>query len=227
MYRLFRILAVALLTLPLFPQTVRAFDITPTVSVIELPGNASGVTLVVRNPRNVDLPITTEVLERFVQEDGEERYESADDLFLVFPPQAIVPAGGAQSLRVQWLGTPPQASRSFTLFASEIPVDLSGAGGSQLQTILRMGASVHVAAAGAKPKPVLAATKQGDNGVSVTLANEGDRFFYIDSVTLDFAGKRLSGMELANTAGRTLVPPGARRTFRVAGMQGAPTLEAK
>lgn len=227
MYRLFCVFSALLLSLLLSPQNVLAFDVTPTVSVIELPKNASGITLVVRNPRNVALPISTEIVERFIEEDGKERHEPADDLFVVFPPQAVIPPGGSQSLRVQWLGPLPTTSRSFTLIAGEIPVDLNGAGGSQLQTILRMGASVHVAAAGTMPKPVLAAATPVDNDVSVTLTNEGDRFFYIDSVALVFDDKRIADMELANAAGRTLVPPGARRTFRVSNVKGTPKLETR
>lgn len=204
-----------------------AFDVVPTVSVIDLPSNASGITIVVRNPRKVELAIATEIFERFVLEDGSERQEPADDLFMVFPPQAVVPAGGSQALRVQWLDAPPQASRSFTLYASEVPVDLEGAGESMLQTILRMGASVHVASSGTNAKPVLAAVTPAEGGVSITLANEGNRFFYIDSVALNFGGKRIAGLELADIAGRTLVPPGARRTFTVAHVTGTPTLETK
>lgn len=203
-----------------------AFDIQPTASVIELPHNRSGITLVVRNPRKVDLAITTEMVERLVQEDGSERQEPADDLFLVFPPQAVIPAGGTQTLRVQWLGAAPGESRSFHLFASEVPVQLESAAPSQLQTILRMGASVHVAAAGTEAKPVITASSAQADGVRLTVANEGQRFLYVDSLTLDFGGKRIGGMELAEAAGRTLVPPGGRRTFTVKGVSGTPVLAA-
>lgn len=203
---------------------VRAFDIQPTVSVIDLPHNRSGITLFVRNPRSVDLAITTEIVERFVQEDGSEQQEPADDLFVVFPPQAVIPAGGSQALRVQWLGDPPKPSRSFHLFASEVPVQLEDGTPSQLQTVLRMGASVHVASAGTEPGPVVTTSSPQAGGVSLTLANEGERFVYLDSLALDFGGKQVTGKALADAAGRTLVPPGGRRTFLVTDVSGTPVL---
>lgn len=214
-------LAVALLSAP---HGVAAFDIQPTASVIDLPHHRSGITLTVRNPRKVDLAVTTEIVERFVQEDGSERQEPADDLFLVFPPQAVVPAGGSQALRVQWLGPAPVPSRSFHLFASEVPVKLEEGGASRLQTILRMGASIHVAAAGSESRPMVAASSQQADGMTVTLANDGERFLYIDELTLDFSGKQIGGMELADAAGRTLIPPAGRRTFTVKDVSGAPVL---
>lgn len=205
----------------------QAFDVVPTVSVIELPGNESGITVTVRNPRRVDVAVAMEMFERFVNEDGSERQEPADESFMIFPPQAAVPAGGSQAIRIQWLNAAPQVSRSFSLYASEIQVDLEGIDKPTVQTIFRMGASVHVAAKGTSPKPVLAAATPLENGVSVTLANEGNRFFYINSLALDFGGNRIAGLELANIAGRTLVPPGARRTFNVADVTGTPTLDAE
>lgn len=209
------------------PGSVHAFDIAPTVSLIELPKNGSGISVIVRNPRKVELPVSMEIFERFVDEDGSERREPADEQFLIFPPQAVIPPGGTQAIRVQWLFAPPKTSRSFTLYATEIPVDLSDSNKSQVQTLLRMGASVHVAAAVTQAKPVLIGAAPNERGVSVTLANEGDRFYYIDTVVLDFAGKRITGIDLANAAGRTLVPPGGRRTFTVADVTGLPALIAR
>lgn len=211
----------------LLPAPASAFDIVPTVSLIELPQHSAGISVVVRNPRNVPLPVSMDIVERFVNEDGSEETRPADDLFMMFPPQAVIPPGSSQAVRVQWLAAPPVRSRSFTLFATEIPVDLQGAGQSQVQTILRMGASVHVAPTSTRAKPVLVDSSIQEAGVRVTLANDGDRFYYVDAITLDFGGNQVSGIELANAAGRTLIPPGARRTFNVPDVSGRPTLIAR
>lgn len=219
----FAIRAVALVAL-LVPAAAHAFEVLPTVSVIELPANRSGITLTVHNPRSTDLPVMLEIFERFVAEDGDERHEPADDDFVVFPPQAVVPAGKSQAVRVQWLGAAPPESRSFHLYASEVPVEFVSDAPSQLQRVLRIGASIHVAAGGSQARPVLAASAPVGDDVLVTLANEGERFFYIDSIGLDFDGRHVDGAELGNAAGRTLVPPGGRRTFTVEGVTGTPVL---
>lgn len=209
-----------------FAGPVAAFDVVPTVSVLELPEAAAGRTLVVRNPRTVDLPVAFEVFERTVAEDGSETYTPADNSFLVFPPQAVVKAGGTQAVRVRWIGETPPRSRSFTLYAAEIPVDLSGAETTTVQTVMRMGASVHVTPKAARPRPVLAASAPApdEEGVRVTVTNEGDRFYYIDQLTLEFPDRTIAGRELADVAQRTLVPPGGRRTFVVPEVAGAPRL---
>jgi fimbrial chaperone protein len=205
-------------------SNAQAFDITPTVSLIELPRQRGGVTVLLRNPRTVPLPVVFEIHERAIAENGAEQTTPADELFQILPPQVVVPPGGTQAVRLQWLAPPPATSRSFTLFAAEVPVDLSNSAASQLQTLLKMGASVHIAAARSQPRPVLLSAQDTQGGVDVTLGNEGDRYFYIDTVALDFNGKRITGIELANAAGRTLVPPGARRTFTIENVSGKPAL---
>ncbi len=37
---------------------------------------------------------------------GELGYEPAEEDFIVYPPQATIPKGGAQIFRVQWIGDP-------------------------------------------------------------------------------------------------------------------------
>lgn len=203
---------------------LRAFDVNPVVSVIELPGKAAGITVTLRNPRPTDLPVEFEIVERTVAEDGTETTTPADDAFTLFPPQAIVGPGKSQAIRVQWLGPPPATSRSFTLYAAEQAVDLTGVTQTTVQTIFRIGASVHVTGRDARPAPVLVAAAPEGDGVKVTVANEGQRYFYIDDLALAFADKTIAGIDLGNLASRTLVPPGARRSFVVPGVSGTPKM---
>ena len=212
----------ALLVALMVIKPALGFDVTPTVSVVELPQDAGGTTLNVRNSRTVALPIEFDIVERSVMEDGSENLTPADDLFLIFPPQAVIDPGDTQAVRVQWLGSPPDQSRSFTLFASEIPVDLEARDEPTVQTVFRIGASVHVTPAAAKANPTLIRTEATTDGVRLTLGNSGKRFFYIDSLALMFPENTYSGLELANIAGRTLVTPGANRTFIIPNVTGTP-----
>lgn len=204
---------------------VLAFDVQPTINVIELPSNARGIAVQVRNPRNVALPISVEIVERKVNPDGTEVQTPADDLFLVFPPQSTIAAGQTQALRLQWVGEPPQQSRSFTLYAAEVPVDLTNSTVSGVQRILRIGASVHVTPASAKAKPIVRTAEAATGGTKVTIANEGDRFVYINSLSLSFKGKTVEGEKLGEIAGRTLIPPGGHRSFIVPDVTGMPALK--
>ncbi len=198
-----------------------AVTVEPVVSVITIPDDLSGVTIVVENPRNVDFPFVVEIVERAINEDGTEEQTPADGEFVVFPPQAIVAPGQSRSLRLQWVGAVPETSRSFTLYASELPVELSGEP-SGIQTLLRMGASVHVVPPGARGQPVVINAEIVPEGVMVTLGNEGTRYVYINELSLSFNERIIEGVELGNTAGRTLITPGAKRTFLVEGVASQP-----
>lgn len=201
-----------------------SYTLEPVVTIIELPAGSSGQTIVVRNPRELPLTIVFEIVERTIYDDGSETQTPADDLFLIFPPQTIVPAKQTQALRIQWVGPPVSASRSFTLYGVEAPVDLMGGDGSGIRTILKIGASVHVTQTGLRPEPVLIASASSDDGVEVQIANEGNRFIYVDDLALTFSGKTVSGQDLGNAAMRTLIMPGRTRTFVVPDVEGRPTL---
>lgn len=213
------------IALSLLSGIARAFDVNPVVSVIEIPGDGAGITLTLNNPRTVELPVVFEIVERAVAEDGSETYAPADDLFSIFPPQAVVAPGKSQSLRVQWLGGAPPQSRSFTLFAEEQAVDLTQQDEFNVQTVFRIGASVHVTDRRSRPQAQLVSAVPDGDGVRVTLGNTGTRFYYINDVKLDFAGTSIGGIDLANIANRTLIPPGARRSFVVPKVSGTPTLD--
>ena len=217
-------LAAGLLLLALFAQSALSFTLEPTVTVLRLPADITGQTLVLKNPRNVALPVVFEIFERKINEDGSEVTAPADDDFVIFPPQAVVPAGKAQAVRVQWVGGTLSQSRSFTLYASEQPLNLSGQAQSGVQTILRMGASIHVTNQGFMPTPKLIHYRPEPDGVVVSIQNNGNEFLYIDMLKLKFGRKEVGAFKLANAAGRTLITPGATRTFKVGDVQGVPEL---
>ncbi|WP_237068628.1 fimbrial biogenesis chaperone [Microbulbifer guangxiensis] len=211
--------------LTLIAKTASAFTLEPTVTVLELPADVGGETLLLRNPRNVDLPVMFEVMERKINEDGSEEATPADDEFVVFPPQAVVRAGKTQAVRIQWVGGDLSQSRSFTLYASELPLSLNGEQKSGVTTVFRMGASIHVTSKGFVSQPKLVRYRPEKDGVVVSIGNDGNEFIYVDMLRLKFGNDEVGGFELANIAGRTLITPGAVRTFKVGGVQGAPKLQ--
>ena len=223
--RIFRKLLVTVGALAALIAPAAAIDVQPVVNVIALPQDARGITMAVSNPRTVPLPVIFDIVERNVSLDGSEEQTPADDDFVIFPAQAILEPGQTQSVRVQYVGTAPAQSRSFTLFATEVPVDLEGANSSGVQRILRIGASIHVAPTGTQPEPVLIAATPEETGVRVTIQNDGSRFVYIDNLSLKFGDQTIEGFALANIAGRTLIPPGKMRSFVVPEVSGTPTVK--
>ncbi|SHF76876.1 Pili and flagellar-assembly chaperone, PapD N-terminal domain [Microbulbifer donghaiensis] len=223
--KLFR-LSTAFLLLTVLPPCAFSFTFNPSLTVLRLPTDIGGATLVLKNPRDVDLPVVFEMVERQITEDGAELTEPADNDFVIFPPQAVVPAGKSQAVRIQWVGGMLSQSRSFTLFATEVPVNLNPGSktGPAIKTVLRIGSSVHVTSRGFAPKPELVGYRPRQDGVVVSIGNSGNEFIYIDKLAMKFGGEKIGGIDLANAARRTLIPPGAIRTFKVNSVQGAPEL---
>ena len=131
--------------------------------------------------------------------------------------------GSQQAVRIQWIGEQPDVSRSFTLYARELAVDLEE-GASGVRTLMRIGASVHITTSGLTPEPRLATSRPVEDGVEVTLENIGNEYIYIDDLALDFDGQEVVSTELAVAAGRTLLLPGAKRTFVVPDKTGTPVV---
>ncbi|HEY8568324.1 fimbrial biogenesis chaperone [Microbulbifer sp.] len=220
-------LCILLLIFTLSAQYTFGFTLTPMRSVLTLPADMGGETLRLHNPRKSDLPVIFEIVERKVNEDGSEETLPADDNFVIFPPQAVVSAGKTQAVRVQWVGGALSQSRSFILFARELPLSLSGQEKTGVKTVLRVGATIHVTGRGFISKPELVSYRPGRDGVVVSVANRGTEYLYINDLGLKFENQEIGGSALANAAGRTLLPPGVIRTFTVGGVHGTPELQFK
>ncbi|MBW8296716.1 fimbria/pilus periplasmic chaperone [Sphingopyxis sp.] len=201
-----------------------AVDVQPVINVIRLPQDARGISVAISNPRRVPLPVTFDIVEREIELDGSEKTKAADEEFVIFPPQAVLQPGETQAVRIQFVGDTPTMSRSFTMFTTEVPVDLESSGLSGVQRILRIGASIHVAPQGTAPKPVIASAVSEGSGTRIVIRNEGNRFVYLDNISLRFDETVVEGYELANIGGRTLIPPGASRSILVPNVAGEPTV---
>ena len=214
-----------LLIFTLSAQSAFAFTLTPMRNVLTLPADMGGQTLRLRNSRKAELPVVFEIFERKVNEDGSEETLPADDNFVIFPPQAVVAAGKTQAVRVQWVGGALSQSRSFVLFARELPLNLNGPEKTGVKTVLRVGATIHVTGRGFKSKPELVNYRPDREGVVVSVANRGNEYLYINDLGLKFGSQEVGGSDLASAAGRTLLPPGVIRTFTVGGVHGTPELK--
>ena len=102
-----------------------------------------------------------------LDENGERKLSNGGEDLLVFPPQAVVPAGGTQVFRVQWAGEPMlDKSKSYLLSITQVPVKLAPTQ-SSVQVVVSFGVVVNVAPPQGSPALKLIATgvvtdKQGE-----------------------------------------------------------------
>src|SRR5690606_4316015 len=163
----------------------------------------------------------------------------------IFPPQGVLPAGGRQVVRLQWVGEPELAtSKAFYVSVEQLPVPLepsvSNAAEAQVQILYNMRALVVVAPPGAEPNVSANSVRQANyplpapegpdapsqmvDGVEITLRNEGRRHAMMANFGWRLEGSDANGdwlrvdispEELNQAVGTGYVPALGERTFRV------------
>lgn len=139
--------------------TAWAMRVAPMVAELSTQGPGSVARIEVGNVGNAALPFETSITRIEMDDEGRLTETPADEDFLVFPPQGLVPVGGRQVVRVQWVGAPTlEASQAYYLSVRQLPVEtdstqISEAGGSMtVRMLYNMKALIVVAPPGANPK---------------------------------------------------------------------------
>ena len=135
-----------------------AMRVSPMVSELTTTGAGSAARIEVGNVGGAALPFETLITRMEIDADGNIVETPADEDFLVFPPQGVVPVGGRQVVRVQWVGEPTiDSSHAYYLWVKQLPVAtdpiVSESGGAlSVQVLYTMKALIVVAPPGAQPK---------------------------------------------------------------------------
>lgn len=135
-----------------------AMRVSPMVSELTTTGAGSAARIEVGNIGSAALPFETLITRMEVDADGNVVETPADEEFLVFPPQGVVPVGGRQVVRVQWIGEPTiEASQAYYLWVKQLPVATDptvpeSGGALSVQVLYTMKALIVVAPPGAEPK---------------------------------------------------------------------------
>lgn len=135
-----------------------AMRVSPMVSELTTTGAGSAARIEVGNIGSAALPFETLITRMEVDADGNVVEAPADEEFLVFPPQGVVPVGGRQVVRVQWIGEPTiEASQAYYLWVKQLPVATDptvpeSGGALSVQVLYTMKALIVVAPPGAEPK---------------------------------------------------------------------------
>lgn len=197
-----------------------AFELSPISTHLEAAGPGVRGRIVLRNIRSADLPMQTRVMRRHVAEDGQVRLEPADADFHVFPPQALVPANGAQTIQFQYVGSPLSEGRSYLLYVSEVPIAASGE--LVVRLVFEMGAAIYLYPPGAKAELALeGATPLPGGRVELRVRNSGARHaVLIDGfgVVPGAAAALAAYGDLVRTRPENpIVPPRSLRRFVIGG----------
>lgn len=191
-----------------------AMRVSPMVIEMSTSGTGAVARIEVQNLNQTRLPFEVRVTRVEYDERGNATETPADEDFLIFPPQGIVPPGGRQVMRIQWVGAPEiPASRSYYFSVNQLPVELEGQTGAQpagqVQIVYHMKALVVVAPPNATPNVEAVSARAAEYvpttppgatppppvpGIEVTLRNTGRRHAMMSGLRWVVDG--------TNTAGR-------------------------
>lgn len=227
-----RLIAAAIcLSIPTSPAL--ATRVSPMVVNLEPAGRLATGRVEVGNTAQADMPVETLMFRGDIGENGELTLTPADEDFLVFPVQALIPPNGQQVFRVQYVGNPDMAqSEIYYLSVRQIPVVL-GPGEPRVQIVSNFNVLVNVIPSSTSSKPVLdwarPAEQDSVRGMEVRLSNQGTRAFSASGLNWRIEGEGPDGapvlwkpseQELSNAIGVGVVAPGKSRIFFIPAKEG-------
>ena len=200
----------------------KAMTVEPMVIEIASMGKDAANSFRVTNTGAAPLPVEITVSRLEVSADGTPSYMPAPSDILIYPPQANIQKGAAQTFRVQWIGDPALAkSQTYRLSVSQVPLKMAQ-GQSGIQITMSFGVVVSVAPPQAKAAIAVldARSAKGGDGksaVALSIKNSGNKQAYMRDAALSLSAgnwsKKLSSIEVGQRLGLGIIQPGKERRF--------------
>ncbi|MFM6192110.1 molecular chaperone [Planktothrix sp.] len=179
-----------------------AFRLEPISRVFEPAGAGATQSYEVINDSAEQIAVELSMAERKISLEGQETTESADDDFLVYPSQIVLPPQGVQSVRVTWLGNPnPEKELAYRMIAEQLPINLNNPEESQAETtsgaikvMFRYIGSVYIRPKNAESKVVLNGITHekgtdGNDRLVITFENQGTRRAVLSELNLNLTSQ--------------------------------------
>ncbi|WP_305098404.1 fimbria/pilus periplasmic chaperone [Croceibacterium aestuarii] len=220
------LLALGAWALALVSTAAEAARISPMIVDVKPLGRESVDRVELNNPGDSEFPVEVLMFKGAITDDGQLELTPADEDFLVFPAQIVVPPHSRQAFRVQYVGEPALAkSEIYYMQVRQVPVEVSP-GESQVQVVVNFNVLVNVVPDGASAMPVVESiqpTVRDDvPGIEVRVANHGTRYFtagtmpwqvHGTSVDGDQVNLELAPQDMARMIGAGVVAPDRTRLF--------------
>ncbi len=212
--------------LALVPVAAEAARISPMIVEVKPMGRESIARVELTNDGVGEFPVEVQMFRGTISETGELELTPADEDFLVFPPQRVVPARSQQVFRVQYIGEPElAASEIYYMQIRQLPIAIAP-DQSQVQVVVNFNVLVNVIPDGAAPEPTVdwirPVERDGVNGIEVRVVNRGTRYFTAGTLPWSVSGTAedgtrvdmsLSPEKMAELIGVGVVAPGRARIF--------------
>lgn len=214
------------IALALTPVAAEAARVSPMIVEVTPLGRGSVARVELSNPGQTEFPVEVQMFRGVISEAGELELTPADDQFLVFPAQRVIPAQSQQVFRVQYVGNAELTqSEIYYMQIRQIPVSITPTE-NQVQVVVNFNVLVNVIPDGATAQPVVESVRPAVRGevagVEVRLTNRGTRYFTAGTVPWRVAGTAVDGTpletqytaaQMAEHIGVGVVAPGRTRVF--------------
>jgi fimbrial chaperone protein len=209
--------------------TAYAYQVTPMI--YDLKASGKGATTVIRIVNTDAAAITVEIAaeRRKIDETGKDVREAADADFVLFPPQAVVPAGGTQAVRVQYVGPADlKSSVMYLITAKQLPVKMPADKANAVQFVFNFSTVANVVPEGAKAQiETVSFASAGPGKGKLTIRNAGTKYANLarSSVVLSGGGFSAAVKDEAwrKALGGSWILPGGTRVIDLPLPAGAPS----
>ena len=217
--RLAGAIGVGMILILTYVSDADAFRVAPMVYELAPSGSAASKVVRVENTSDQALTIEVTVARRHIAQDGSEQRVSAEDDFVVFPPQTVIPPGNTQALRLQYIGDPAiTQSRTYAITVAQLPIEIRETEFQGIQVVYNFTTTAHVVPPGAQPGLTILETVPGPgaNQATVRLTNNGNKQAYMVPLIWTLSNTRGEQVEfrdndLIEIIGISFVQPGQNR----------------
>lgn len=206
-----------------------AMTVQPVAVDLTMAGRNTSAPVRVENNSSTPLPVEIRLVETDFGSDGVSASDRPTDEVIAFPPQAIIPPGGTQVFRLQYVGDPgADRSRHFYAEVAQLPVELPE-GQSAIQILYNFQVMVNVASmvAGDPQLSVtsteIAKNPEGEPVAAFTVANSAKNYGYLSTGGLtvrqvgadgrELSRKTMAANEIQQQIGFGLIGPETSRRF--------------
>lgn len=212
----YSILITAFLLLTSF--SANALQMNPLSLTLKPSGGGAKQSVTVSNESSEPIAVQFSVMTR-QQVNNKEIRRPADNDFMIYPPQMIIPARSTQKVRVEWLGAGQlPREQAYRLIAEQVFVSLDDKQKTGVKMLMTLVGALYVQPNGMKSNLKVTNVKRNGNQLAITVANSGNRHRLMRFASLNLRnggqtivlkGKQLIGLDGNNVLG------GATKRFMI------------
>ena len=194
----------------IFTSVASAFELKPLYASLAPSGAGAEKVFRVSNTSDKPIAVQFKTTTRKQHPDGTEEQSNADDLFMIYPPQAVIPAHKTQKVRVQWLGEQnPKKELAYRFVAEQVPVKLSKRDSTEVQMVMTLVGSIYIEPQGVNPQLDVSNIRQSGNKLIFTVRNTGTKHAMLENLTINLLGDgkqlELRGKQVFGAEGKNIL----------------------